>query len=300
MSSFNDCLTADGQRLFASMTKGRKITFTKVVIGDGIMPQGETEYNMTDVIQPRCTLPIESVTEMKGNKVCIRANFKNSDAASFYFREKGVYATIDGENEYLVFYANNRAYAEWIDKGSSQLIEKIIRTIVTFSDSDRINVTISSSEFGPPTIQTTYITIEDFAQNNDVDVGTEVILPNGDIYIFNGNEYVQIYGAKVFVVMKEYIEPAKRKKGSLYLQLGKTRRLIIKIFTKYLKMLPPENGDEINTLYFKERKTKTDNIKDDGNYRFICKNLHSFQAGEEPERVPGELYFKVNQAIGEE
>ena len=282
------------------MAKGSRITFTKIVIGDGIMQPGETEYGMKDVIQPRCTLPIDSVTKMTGNKVCIRANFKNTDAASFYFREKGVYATIDGENEYLVFYANNRAYAEWIDKGSSQLIEKIIRTIVSFSDSDHINITIKNSESGPPTIQTTYITIEEFAKNNEVDVGTEVILPNGDIYIFNGKEYVQIYGAKVFVVMHEYIEPSKRKAGSLYLQLGKTRRLIIKIFTKYLKMLPPENGDEINTLYVKAGKTRTDNIKDDGNYRFICKNLHSFQPGEEPERVPGYLYFKVNEMTGKE
>lgn len=300
MSSFRDCLTADGQSLFASMAKGGKITFTKIVIGDGIMQAGETEYGMKEVIQPRCTLPIESVTKMKGNKVCIRANFKNSDAASFYFREKGVYATIDGEKEYLVFYANNRAYAEWIDKGSSQIIEKVIRTIVSFSDSDNINITISNSESGPPTIQTTYITIEDFAKNNDVDVGTEVILPNGDIYIFNGNEYVQIYGAKVFVIMHEYIEPASRKKGSLYLQLGKTRRLIIKIFTKYLRMLPPENGDEVNTLYIKEGRTRTDNTRDDGNYRFICKNLHVFQSGEEPERSLGELYFRVNKMIGEE
>lgn len=300
MSSFKDCLTADGQSLFASMAKGRKITFTKIVMGDGIMQPGETEYGMKAVIQPRCTLPVESVTKMKDNKVCIRANFKNSDAASFYFREKGVYATIDGEKEYLVFYANNRAYAEWIDKGSSQLIEKVIRTIVSFSNSENINITISNSEYGPPTIQTNYITIEDFAANNDVDVGTEVILPNGDIYIFNGNEYVQIYGTKVFIIMHEYIEPAKRKKGSLYLQLGKTRRLIIKIFTKYLKMLPPENGDEVNTLYVKEGKTKTDNTKDDGNYRFLCKNLHILPVDGEQERICGELYFKSDEITGEE
>lgn len=295
MSSFKEFLTMDGQSLFASMAKGWKITFTKVVIGDGIMPAGEREQNIKAVISPRCTLPVESVTKTKDNKVYIRANFKNTDAASFYFREKGVYATIDGKNEYLVFYANNGAYAEWIDKGSSQLIEKIIRTIVSFSNSDKVNITINSSEYGPPTIQTNYVTIEDFAQNNEVDVGTEVILPNGDIYIFNGYEYVQIYGAKVFIVMHEYIEPKKRKKGSLYLQLGRTRRLIIKIFTKYLKVLPPPDGDEINTLYIKEGKLKTQNEKDDCNYRFVCKNLDILQPGEEPQRIKGNLYFKPDE-----
>lgn len=295
MASFKDCLTVDGQSLFASMTKGRRLTFTKMVIGDGIMNSGESEENMKSVISPRCSLPIESVTKTKDNKVYVRANFKSTEASNFYFREKGVYATIDGEHEYLVFYANNGAYAEWIDRGSSQIVEKIIRTIVSFSSSDNINITINSSEYGPPTIQTEYITIEDFEKHNDVDVGTEVILPNGDIYIYNGYEYVQIYGAKVFVVMREYIEPIKRKKGSLYLQLGKTRRLIIKIFTKYLRCLPPNGGNEINTLYIKEGTIRTDNVTDDGNYRFICKNMNILQEGEQPEKIQGLLYLKPDE-----
>lgn len=295
MASFKDCLTVDGQSLFASMTKGRRLTFTKIVIGDGIMNSGESEENMKSVISPRCSLPIESVTKTKDNKVYVRANFKSTEASNFYFREKGVYATIDGEHEYLVFYANNGVYAEWIDRGSSQIVEKIIRTIVSFSSSDNINITINSSEYGPPTIQTEYITIEDFEKHNDVDVGTEVILPNGDIYIYNGYEYVQIYGAKVFVVMREYIEPIKRKKGSLYLQLGKTRRLIIKIFTKYLRCLPPSGGNEINTLYIKEGMLRTDNVKDDGNYRFICKNMNILQECEQLEKTQGSLYLKPDE-----
>lgn len=300
MSSFKDCLTADGQNLFASMVKGSRITFTKMVIGDGILKTGETEYGMTDVISPRCTLPIESVTKTKDNKVCVRANFTNASASNFYFREKGVYATVDGEKEYLVFYANNGAYAEWIDRNSSQIIEKLIRTIVSFSSSDKVNITIQNSEYGPPTIQTNYITIEEFAKNNEVDVGTEVILPDGDIYIFNGNDYVQIYGTKVFVVMHEYIEPAKRRKGSLYLQLGKTRRLIIKIFTKYLRCLPPAEGEEINTLYVKEGSIKTENTKDESNYRFLCKNLDILQSEEEIVRTQGNFYFKPDNIKGGE
>ena len=297
MSSFKDYLTADGKRLFALMAKGSKVTFTKMIIGDGIMYQGENESDMKDVISPRCTLPIDSVTKMKDDKVCIRANFKNSDAAGFYLREKGVYATIDGEHEYLVFYANNKACAEWIDKDSSQIIEKIIRTIVAFSSSDNIHITMNSPEYGAPTIKTDYDTIEDFDKNNEVDIGTEVILPNGDIYIFNGNEYVQIYGAKVFIVMREYIEPRRRKKGSLYLQIGKTRRLIIRIFTKYLKLLPPPDGDEVNTLYIKEGVERTNNIRDDGNYRFLCKNLNILakDVDAEKEKVLGDLYFKADE-----
>lgn len=296
MSSFNEYLTEAGKSLFASMAKGNQITFTRIVIGDGIMKPGQTEATMESVISPRCTLPVESVTKTKDNRVLVRANFKNSGAGSFYFREKGVYATIDGEKEHMVFYANNGAYAEWIDREGSQVIEKIIRTIVAFSDADNVNITINSSEYGPPTIETNYTTIEDFEKNNDVEVGTEVILPNGDIYIYTANGYVQIYGARIFVIMRQYIEPAKRRRGSLYLQLGKTRRLIIKIFIKYLRELVPEGGGEANTLYIKEGKERTNNEKSDGQYRFLCKNLDIMKNGEEPaERIHGNLYFKPDK-----
>lgn len=95
--------------------------------------------------------------------------------------------------------------------------------------------------------------------------------------------------------MHEYIEPSKRKKGSLYLQLGKTRRLIIKIFTKYLRCLPPTGDNEINTLYVKEGSVKTENVRDDNNYRFLCKNLDIMQDEEDPNRVLGNLYFKPDK-----
>lgn len=298
MSSFKECLTVDGQAMFASMTKGSRVTFTKVVLGDGIMSAGENEYSMKAVICPRCTLPIESVTKMKDNKVCIKANFKNTIAASFYFREKGVYATIDGENEYLVFYANNGAYAEWIDKGSSQIIEKVIRTIISFSNSDRINITINNSDYGPPTIQTNYVTIEDFAENNDVDVGTKVILPNGDIYIFNGYEYVSVSGSE-FVQMTEatYIPPAKRKRGSIYGFITNKRGLIVETFDRYVP--GTENPTVEHTLYGIETTERTTLEEDAGSYAAILNNIVYVDEGQEMQRQPYMLYIANTKKEGE-
>ncbi|MCM1040415.1 MAG: hypothetical protein NC434_13945 [Ruminococcus sp.] len=290
MSSFKDCLTIDGQSLFASATKGHRITFTKIVIGDGIMNGDDMECNMKSVICPRCTLPIESVTKIKDNKICIKAIYKSTDAAGFYFREKGVYATIDGEKEYLVFYANNGAYAEWIDKGSSQMIEKIIRTIVSFSDSDRINIALNISEYGPPTIQTNYITIEDFSKNNDVDVGTKVILPNGDIYIFNGKEYVQINGAQ-FVQMTEstYIPVAERKKGGIYGFVTDKRGLIVETFDRYIS--GTEDPRVQHTLYGIETEERTTLEEDTNSYAAIFSNVVYVDEGEDTERQPDMIYI---------
>ena len=298
MSSFNDCLTAEGRRLFASMIKGSRITFTKIVMGDGIMNAGDSEYDMKSVITPRCTLPIESVSKMKDNSVYIKATFKNTDAASFYFREKGVYATIDGENEYLVFYANNGAYAEWIEKGTSQIIEKVIRTIVTFSDSDRINITIKNSDSGSQTIQTNYITIEEFAKNNDVDVGTTVILKNGDIYIFNGEKYVPVNGSR-FIQMTEstYVPVAERGNGNLYGFVTDKRGLIVETFDRYV----PGTEDPMveHTLYGIESTERTALEEDTNPYAGIFSNIVYIEARENIERQPGMIYAMNKEEVEE-
>ena len=303
MASFNDYLTADGQKILALMTKGARVTFTKVVLGDGIKKDGVSEVDIKEVINPVITLNIDSVTKSADNKVTIRSVFSNAQTTRpFYMREKGVYATTDGTDECLVFYANNGALAEYIDVAKTQLIEKIIRTIIAFSESDNIKITLTGSGGTPPTIDSDSDSIDDFIKDelpDDIEPGTTIIINNnGDknIYIYVGgdpfdvNNYLQVYGTKAMVVMHEYIPPSKRIKGSLYLQLGKTRRLIIKIFRKFYRRLPQESDTE-DTLLFKQTDTKTTNVDDGNKYRFLCKNLSVLQQGETPERLEGKFYF---------
>lgn len=303
MASFNDYLTADGQKILALMTKGARVTFTKVVLGDGIKKDGVSEVDIKEVINPVITLNIDSVTKSADNKVTIRSIFSNAQTTRpFFMREKGVYATTDGTDECLVFYANNGALAEYIDVAKTQLIEKIIRTIIAFSESDNIKITLTGSGGTPPTIDSGSDSINDFIKDelhDDIEPGTTIIINNnGDknIYMYIGgdpfdvNNYLQVYGTKAMVVMHEYIPVSKRIKGSLYLQLGKTRRLIVKVFRKFYKRLPQETDTE-DTLLFKQTDTKTTNVDDGNKYRFLCKNLSVLQQEENPERLEGKFYF---------
>lgn len=303
MASFNDYLTADGQKILALMTKGARVTFTKVVLGDGIKRDRVSEADIKAVINPVITLNIDSVTKSADNKVTIRSVFSNAQTTRpFYMREKGVYATTDGTDECLVFYANNGALAEYIDVAKTQLIEKIIRTVVAFSESDNIRITLTGSGGTPPTIDSKSDSIEDFIKDevhDDIEPGTTIIINNGgdkNIYVYVGgdssdvNNYLQVYGTRAMVVMYEYIPPSKRIRGSLYLQLGKTRRLIVRIFRKFYNRLP-EPADTEDTLLFKQSDTKTENVDDGNKYRFLCKNFSVLQQGETSERSEGRFYF---------
>lgn len=316
MASFNDYLTEDGKRLFALMAKGQRVTFTKVMLGDGINERGIPEAEFKALIKPVMTLNIDSVSKTADNKVIIRSAFHNTQSRPFYMREKGVFATTDGTDECLVFYANNGALAEYIDVAKTQIIEKIIRTIVMFSESDNINITMNKSEYAPPTIITNATTIEEFITGetstgalvegspatggSGMDAGSEIIITNiegdKDIYIFVGgdplniNNYKKVYGTKAMVVMRQFIPTSQRIKGSLYLQLGTTRRLIIRVFRKFFNRLPEPNDTE-DTLLFKRTDEKTTNIDDGNKYRFYCKNLSVVKQGENPERFEGKFYL---------
>lgn len=146
MASFNDFLTTEGQKVFALMAQGGEVTFTRMVLGDGILDSSESEVDMKDVISPVVTLNIDSVTTSEDNQVTIRAVFQNTQSRPFYMREKGVYATVDGADEVLVFYANNGAMAEYVEVANTQLVEKIIKTVIIFSESDNINISLSSND----------------------------------------------------------------------------------------------------------------------------------------------------------
>lgn len=97
-------------------------------------------------------------------------------------------------------------------------------------------------------------------------------------------------GADAMVIMHEYVPVKERIKGSMYLQLGKTRRLIIRVFKKFFNR-EPDSSDDKETLLFKETTEMTSNVESDLNYRFTCQNMNILNDGESVERKEQKFYF---------
>ena len=103
---------------------------------------------------------------------------------------------------------------------------------------------ISEAFAGVPVL-TKYESLEDFISSGSASgmkCGDTVAISNL-IYILVGdnplsNDDYMVYGAEALVIMREsYIDISERIKGSLYLQLSRTRRLIIKVFHKFYRSL---------------------------------------------------------------
>ena len=97
-------------------------------------------------------------------------------------------------------------------------------------------------------------------------------------------------GADAMVIMYEFVPVEERVKGSLYLQLGKTRGLIVKVFKKFFNR-EYMSSDTSDTLTFKQTTAKTTNVNDGNKYRFLCKNLSILEDGDTTERLEGKIYF---------
>lgn len=159
---------------------------------------------------------------------------------------------------------------------------------------------ISESFAGVP-LMTNYLTLAEFIASGNAEGfkrGDTVAINNIIYLLVADNPLIEAswmpYGAEALVVMRNYYMPiTERIKGSMYLQLGNTRRLIVKVFNKYLRQEPPSGGTEAQTLYVKEGSEKTSNteVEDGRKYRFMCKNISILQSGDSPSRSLGRLYF---------
>ena len=146
MASFNDVLTENGRSLINKMLAGNcSITFTRMVCGDGTLSASQSPETMTDLVSPRSECNI--MTTHNGNIVGVSGNFSNKELSEgMYLREKGIYAS-DGTDEVLMIYANCGDEAEWIEPAIEGVVEKVMKCVMTFSQSDNVSITVSSEGY---------------------------------------------------------------------------------------------------------------------------------------------------------
>jgi len=151
-------ITNDGIDIEYKAQTGKKLEFTKFVLGDG-------EYtgdvlDLTYVVNEIMTvdikrLDIQTLTSMK--KVTIGFNLNTTDVETgFYLREIGLFAKDpDTSEEKLVFYGNSGTTADYISPSTGTTIsEKLIDLKLYISNVNNITAVIDSS--------LTYATIQDF------------------------------------------------------------------------------------------------------------------------------------------
>ena len=152
MAAFiNNDITTAGLIVLAKGVAGQKINYTKIVLGDGYLEEGQTPRTLTGVVSPKATVDITKLKINGDGTLAVRGIFTNGDETDgFYYRELGLYAEDpDPEvGEVLYCYGNCGDLAEWIPpSGGATIVEKTIDIVTAIGTATNVTAYIPADAY---------------------------------------------------------------------------------------------------------------------------------------------------------
>lgn len=130
---------------------GQKINYTKIVLGDGYLEEGQTPRTLTGVVSPKATVDITKLKINGDGTVAVGGIFTNGDETEgFFYRELGLYAEDpDPEvGEVLYCYGNCGDLAEWIPpSGGATIVEKTIDIVTAIGTATNVTAYIPADAY---------------------------------------------------------------------------------------------------------------------------------------------------------
>lgn len=152
---FNNAITDNGTKLLAQTQLGAVFTPTRMVMGSGFIPSGQTAKTITAVVTPEHEFPVTEFEKTPGEaSVKLGGVFTNKDVSeSFYYRELGLYAKgvfEDGTEteEVLYSYGNAGNNPDLIPAYSTETaVESFLRLIVYVGNETEVTLEIESGVY---------------------------------------------------------------------------------------------------------------------------------------------------------
>lgn len=173
----NNTITSAGNLALARALAGGKLTFTKIVLGDGQLPAGTPIRDIQGVINPKATIDITKLKVNDDRTAIVGGTYtNNATATGFYWRELGLYAEDPDSSigEILYCYGNAGDLAEWIPpSGSQTTIEKSIDILTYVGDAANVSIYIAADAYATISQYETYKAIALGAQAASVKASDE-------------------------------------------------------------------------------------------------------------------------------
>lgn len=140
-------LTKKGRSLQAKAQTGVKLEFTKVMLGDGLLPAGTAIDSLTKLIAPKMTFNIQEMTVVGDGTSRVRTVIQNEAVnTGFFIREVGVYAKDPQEGEILYSITNSGDQSEWLPpKEGPRIVEIILDLITVIGNAANVTAVIDES-----------------------------------------------------------------------------------------------------------------------------------------------------------
>ena len=161
MAAFiNNDITAAGLIVLAKGAAGQKITYTKIVLGDGYLEEGQTPRSLTGVVSPKAVIDITKLKVNTDGAVAVGGIFTNDQTSDgFFYRELGLYAEDPDPavGEVLYCYGNCGDLAEWIPPtGGATIVEKTIDIVTAIGTATNVTAYIPADAYATKEDYETY------------------------------------------------------------------------------------------------------------------------------------------------
>ena len=143
----NTTLTIAGMNILAKTQQGKELHFTRVMMGDGKVPEGMNIKDMTEMVNPILRLPVENIRLDGTGTSVMECALKNVELEQgFFARELGIFAEDpDTKEEVLYAIRNTGNYSEYIPAANSNEVINFIYSIITVVGQTE-NVTVKIEE----------------------------------------------------------------------------------------------------------------------------------------------------------
>lgn len=137
-------LTKKGQLLQAKVGTGVVLALTKMKLGSGVLPNGTSLEDLTDLVTPEQNVGIAAKEVLTDQKMCkISATITNVGlSAGYYVRELGVFANDPDDGEILYAVTSDSAPDYLPPEGGSTAVSQEFAVYIAASNASDVNVSI--------------------------------------------------------------------------------------------------------------------------------------------------------------
>ena len=183
MAAFiNNDITAAGLLVLAKGVAGQQINYTKIVLGDGYLEEGQTPRSLTGVVSPKAVIDITKLKVNTDGTVAVGGIFTNDQTSDgFFYRELGLYAEDPDPavGEVLYCYGNCGDLAEWIPPtGGATIVEKTIDIVTAIGTATNVTAYIPADAYATKEDYETYKAIALAAQaiaNEAIEIAQQAV-----------------------------------------------------------------------------------------------------------------------------
>jgi len=138
-------MTTKGINLQTKVQAGTTLNFTKIKVGDGVLSSGITLASLTDLVESKLEVEIESVTSLGDGTYRVRGTLTNANVTTgFFLREVGVFATDPDDGEILYSVANAGDECDYLPAGGgSVVVEQVVDIITAVGSASSVTATIN-------------------------------------------------------------------------------------------------------------------------------------------------------------